>query len=128
MAQPLDCLRRAGAHEQAAALLAGDPAAHAPLDNPSSSIGVPNLLSSLRQAGVNEQVTALTDRLPTADMFALFVKYSGREAQFRFGQEADGNPAAPWTRTTWTYDLLLRPRRNRRKWRNAQQGVRSGTV
>ena len=37
----LDRLREAGAHEQAAALLARDPAAHAALDNPG---GVANLL------------------------------------------------------------------------------------
>ena len=48
VASLLDSLREAGADEQAAALLARDPAAHAPLDDPA---GVARLLDSLREAG-----------------------------------------------------------------------------
>ena len=59
MACLLDSLREAGAHEQAAALLARDPAAHAALDDPG---GVASLLDSLREAGAHEQAAALADR------------------------------------------------------------------
>ena len=48
MASLLDSLREAGAHEQVAALLARDPAAHAALDDPGA---VASLLDSLREAG-----------------------------------------------------------------------------
>ena len=50
---------RAGAQEQITALLARDPAAHAPLDDP---YAVTALLGSLRDAGAQEQITALADR------------------------------------------------------------------
>ena len=59
VARLLDSLRKAGAHEQAAALLARDPAAHAVPDDPG---GVARLLDSLRKAGADEQAAALTDR------------------------------------------------------------------
>ena len=59
----LDSLREAGAHEQAAALLARDPAAHAALDDPG---GVASLLDSLREAGAHEQAAALLARDPAA--------------------------------------------------------------
>jgi hypothetical protein len=78
---------------QAAALLARDPAAHAALDNPG---GVADLLDWLREAGAHQQAAALTDRLPTAGMFGLFPEQKGLADQSRFGQEADGTPAAPW--------------------------------
>jgi hypothetical protein len=55
----LDSLRQAGAHDQAAALLARDPAAHAALDDPD---GVAWLLDVLREAGAREQAAALADR------------------------------------------------------------------
>ena len=59
MASLLDRLREAGAHEQAAALLARDPAAHASLDDPG---GVAHLLDGLREAGADEQAAALASR------------------------------------------------------------------
>ncbi len=43
-----------------------------------------------------EQATALTNRLPTAGMFGLFLEQKGLAERFRFGREADGTPAAPW--------------------------------
>ena len=55
-------LPEAGA-EQAAALLARDPAAHAALDDPD---GVARLLESLRWAGADEQAAALLARDPAA--------------------------------------------------------------
>ena len=70
-----------------------DPAAHAALDNPG---GVADLLDWLREAGAHQQAAALTDRLPTAGMFGLFLEQKGLADQSRFGQEADGTPAAPW--------------------------------
>ena len=59
----LDSLRQEGADEQAAALLARDPAAHAALDNPAA---MANLLDSLRQEGADEQAAALLARDPAA--------------------------------------------------------------
>ena len=84
----------AGADEQAAVLLARDPAAHAALDDPGA---VAFLLDSLRDTGAHDQAAALTDRLPAAGMFELFVRQQGHEDQFRFGRQADGSPAAPWS-------------------------------
>ncbi len=59
VARLLGILRAAGAHEQAAALLARDPAAHAALDEPR---GVARLLNELRRADAGEQAAALADR------------------------------------------------------------------
>jgi hypothetical protein len=59
----LSFLRRMGAHEQAAALLARDPAAHVALDDPD---GVAHLLDSMRKAGAHEQVARLLARDPAA--------------------------------------------------------------
>ena len=53
-------LRKAGAHEQAAALLDRDPAAHVALDD---RYGVALLQGRLRQAGAREQAAALADRI-----------------------------------------------------------------
>jgi uncharacterized protein YidB (DUF937 family) len=55
VARLLDSLRAAGAHHQAAALLARDPAAHAALDDPG---GVAVLLDSLRAAGAHHRAAA----------------------------------------------------------------------
>ena len=94
MAVLLGSLRAAGAEEQAAALAGGrGPAAHAALDDPGAVAG---LLDSLRAAGAHEQAAVLTDRLPAAGLFGLFLKQQGHEDQFRFGRQADGSPAAPW--------------------------------
>jgi hypothetical protein len=129
VARLLDSLRRAGAHEQAAALLARDPAAHAALDHPSA---VARLRDSLREAGAPEQAAALAARLPAAGMFGLFLRMNrwrkGLADQFRFGQEAHGTPAAPWG---WEdLDLWLVPRyrprrRNRRDDLNNRRSNRS---
>ena len=54
------------------------------------------LLGSLRAAGAHDQAAALTDRLPAAGMFGLFLEQQGHEDQFRFGLQADGSAAAPW--------------------------------
>ena len=99
------CLLEAGAHDQAAALLARDPAAHARLDDPG---GVARLLDSLREAGAHDQAAALADRLSAAGMFGRFLEQNGAAGQFRFGREADGTPAAQWG---WeNLDLRLVPR------------------
>ena len=90
----LGSLRGAGAHDQAAALLARDPAAHVSLDSPE---GVAVLLDRLREAGAHDQAAALTNRLPEAGMFELFLKQQVRQDQYRFGRNADGNPAEPWS-------------------------------
>ena len=59
VADLLDGLREAGADQQAAALLARDPAAHAALDNPDA---VARLLDSLREAGAHQQAATLAAR------------------------------------------------------------------
>jgi CHAT domain len=59
VARLLDSLRANGAHQQAAALLARDPAAHTSLDDRG---GVARLLDSLRANGAHEQAAALADR------------------------------------------------------------------
>jgi len=100
----LDRLRKADAHQQAAAL-ASRAAAHAALDDPNS---VSALLDSLRAAGAGEQAAALAGRLPAVGMFGLFLERDGLADQFRFGRKADGTPAAPWG---WeNLDLWLVPR------------------
>ncbi len=86
-------LRGAGAEQQAAVLLARDPAAHAALDDPDR---VAVLLGLLREAGREQQAAALAARLPAAGLFSLFLEHEGQADQFRFGQEPDGAPAAPW--------------------------------
>ena len=63
VASLLDRLREAGADDQAAALLARDPAAHAALDHPDA---VARLLDSLRAAGADDQAAALLARDPAA--------------------------------------------------------------
>jgi len=58
--------------------------------------GVTRLLDSLREAGAQDQLTALADRLPGAGMFELFRKERDPRNKFRFGRGADGSPAKPW--------------------------------
>jgi hypothetical protein len=65
VARFLDSLRRAGAHEQAAAL-ADRAAADAALDDPGAGAC---LLASLQEAGAGAQVTALLRRDPAAHVF-----------------------------------------------------------
>jgi hypothetical protein len=89
----LDALRNAGAVDQAAVLLARDPPAHAPLDDPTA---VAHLLSALREAGAEQQASALIDRLPTGGRFDLFREQPGYETRYKFGRELDGSPAASW--------------------------------
>jgi hypothetical protein len=57
----LDALRRVGADDQAASLVARDPAGHTALDDPSAVAG---LLDALRRAGADDQVAALVARDP----------------------------------------------------------------
>jgi hypothetical protein len=103
----LASLQEAGAHEQAAALLARDPAAHAALESPRA---VAWLLGRLREAGAHEQAAALAGRLPEAGMFGLFLEQEVSADQFRFGREADGTPAARWGWEDLDLWLVPRPR------------------
>ena len=63
VARLLQELRKAGAADQAAALLARNPAAHASLDHP---YAVARLLQELREAGAADQAAALLARNPAA--------------------------------------------------------------
>jgi hypothetical protein len=63
VARLLRDLRLAGAQDQAAALLARDPAARVSLDDPG---GVARLLGALREAGAQDQAAALLARDPAA--------------------------------------------------------------
>jgi hypothetical protein len=125
VADLLGSLRAVGAHEQAAALLARNPAAHVLLNN---SLDVGELLKTLRAVGARKQSAALIGRLPAAGLFGLFLfEQQGPADQFRFGREADGAPATPWG---WE-DLNLwpaPPSRKRRRRPSAQQGVRLWTA
>jgi hypothetical protein len=102
VAELLDSLRLAGAHEQAAALLACDPAAHASLDN---LFAVVFLLDRLRAAGAREQATALAGRLRRP---ACSGSSSTRTAP-QISSVSDGRLTAPRPRhgagKTWTYVL-----------------------
>jgi len=93
VARLLGGLRGAGAEEQVTALLRRDPAAHVSLDR---SYDVDVLLGSLREADAEEQITTLEGRLPGAGRFELFREQESHQDRFRFGREADGNPAKPW--------------------------------
>jgi hypothetical protein len=88
-------LRRIPAHEQAAVLLARDPASHVMLD----TVGLADadhLLDELRKAGVGEQAKLLVCRLPEGGLFDLFLSQDQRQDLYRFGREQDGTPAPPW--------------------------------
>ena len=89
----LNHLREAGAQDQVAAL-ARDLAPQVTLDH-SPDVGF--LLASLQEAGAQNQVTELVDRLPAAGMFELFRQQEDHQDRFRFGREADGTPAEPWS-------------------------------
>ena len=89
----LDTLRQAGAQDQVT-VLARDLVPQVLLDH---SPYVDILLASLREAGAQDQVTALVGRLPAAGMFELFRQQEGYQDRFRFGREADGTPAEPWS-------------------------------
>ncbi len=55
------------------------------------------LPDSLRAAGAESQVMVLASRLPGAGEFSLFRRQEGHQDRFRFGREADGSPAKPWS-------------------------------
>jgi hypothetical protein len=55
------------------------------------------LLEGLRRVGAHEEAAAPTAGRSAVDMFELFLEdQKGLADQFRFGQKADGTPAAPW--------------------------------
>ena len=88
-------LRRIQAHEQAAALLARDPASRVVLDT-AHQADANYLLSELRKAGAAEQASILTGLLPTGGLFDVFLSQDQNRGQYPFGREQDGNPAPPW--------------------------------
>ena len=99
--------REAGADEQAAALPARDPAAHAPLDSPD---GVAWLLAGLRAAGADEQAAALAGRaaahapLDSPDGVAtLLARLRAAGAHEQAAALAAGPPPTPpsTTRAAW---------------------------
>jgi hypothetical protein len=73
---------------------------------------VTSLLDTLWTVGAHQQAAALAARLPPVRTFGLFLEQKGIANQFRFGREADGTPAAPWS---WgDPDLWLVPQCGRR--------------
>jgi hypothetical protein len=48
------------------------------------------LLARRREAGAEQQVTAVAGRLPEAGLFELFREQEDRQDRFRFGGRADG--------------------------------------
>jgi hypothetical protein len=64
---------------------------------------VARLLDSMREAGAEQQAAELTERLPEAGLFQVFVQQAGRQDRFRFGRGADGSPSEPWAEKIWTY-------------------------
>jgi hypothetical protein len=122
----LNAYLSAGMTEQAAALLARDPASHVLLDD---SRKVADLLRALSAAGAKAQVSSLATRAATETVFRILwtpggllkaMREMGAEAQadlfekrildkgefqdhnrdsmtrYRFGREPDGTPAEPW--------------------------------
>ncbi|QOV36877.1 hypothetical protein IM697_44250 [Streptomyces ferrugineus] len=90
----LNSLWRVGAGQQVAVLLARDPATNI-------AIGRDNImgfvLNTLRKVGARDQIARLAERLPAAGQFTHFIGISDHQERFRFGREADGGPAAPWS-------------------------------
>ena len=103
VAKLLAALHEAGATSQVTAL-ASRAAAHLSLDNASgrfldNSSGVTAVLDTLRSAGARAQAAELIRRLLAEGKFQLYSQQEGGGEQFRFGREADGRLAKPWT---WT--------------------------
>jgi len=59
-------------------------------------LGVPSLLSQLREMGAEAQARALVNRLPAAGWFDLFVEVRQLGDVFRFGLENNRSPAGLW--------------------------------
>jgi hypothetical protein len=88
-------LRRIKAREQAADLLARDPASRVVLDTVHQA-DANYLLSELRKAGAAEQASVLAGRLPTGGLIDLYLSQDQNRGQYPFGREQDGSPAPPW--------------------------------
>jgi hypothetical protein len=89
----LETLRKVGAKAQTVTLLSRNPGARTPLHNSSHAA---RLLEALQEAGAQEQARLLLDRLPGEGFFDVWLE-EGHLERFRFGREADGRPAEPWT-------------------------------
>ncbi|MFC9872902.1 helix-turn-helix domain-containing protein [Nocardia salmonicida] len=87
----LDSLRKLNLTEQAN-IIAGRAITQAANER----VGISELLTSMRNLGLHEQVVAFTEQLPTAGMFAEFREHVENPETFRFGREPDGSPAAAW--------------------------------
>jgi hypothetical protein len=102
----LSALLQVGAEEQAATLLARNPAAHAALDDPDH---VALLLRTLQDAGAEEQARTLVDRLPAEGCYGLFAnklatrRYTSSDAN---STEAQPPPGGGVTWTSRKPDLL----------------------
>jgi hypothetical protein len=79
VASLLETLRRAGAADQVAALLARDRAAHAKLDDPRAVAG---LRRALHRAYAVGQAEALTARLPAEGLFDLFCEETNNQEAY----------------------------------------------
>jgi hypothetical protein len=99
VARLLEELRAAGAIEAVRVLLARAPGSRAALDaSPGYQRAVARLLAALYEAGATEAVEELAARAADAGMFSLFLDaHPDQAAAYRFGREADGSPAEPWS-------------------------------
>jgi hypothetical protein len=93
VAELLKALWEAWAVDQAG-VLAARAAAITPLDTQYIAV---LLLEVLRQAGAHKQIKTLVRRLSAAGHFDLYLRIDDHRERFRFGQDPDGSPAAPWT-------------------------------
>jgi hypothetical protein len=81
--------------DELVAMLARRASARAGLSSPYSH-NVSILLETLRTVGAYEEAMNLIARLPAAGMLR-FLQEHDAQIRFRFGQDVDSAPAAPWT-------------------------------
>jgi hypothetical protein len=61
-----------------------------------SDTTIAEVLESMRRTGAADQVALLSERLPAAGLFQLFLLTRGRKTEFRYGSNPDLTPARPW--------------------------------
>jgi hypothetical protein len=64
--------------------------------------GLGVLLHTLVRTGAIRQAATLTERLPAAGHFPLFIEVADHRTRFRFGREPDNTSARRWSGMTWS--------------------------